>query len=530
MMKRLRENVPETLLVVFALLLRVTFLGKPVLSSSEARLWLFTTDSWENLFSLFRNGGEHVSGTLFPYLVFMKFWTGAGRSEAWLRAPSAFFGVLTVLLVYLLARRLFGRGAGLLAGAIFAMMPLHVMISRTAGSSALGMFLLVLALYLFHMVQEDEARAGVSAAFAVVMLAGVGFGYYQVLILIPLNILFIGFAKNRNRSRIAWWILLNACLVAVVAYSARRWGLAWFMLTGPEKAEPVLDLLPKENMVFAAQQFQFMLKYLWVFVRTIGFFPSGQLQNIFAFLGLPLMLVIGHFFIFIGFREYEDGYRPRVFSFILLGCLFAQALAATYTAMIKTPWEVVIPVTVMLCAVIANGAVRFASWRSKALLGLLLLCVLAGFVPAVRSVENARPDWKKISATVSADAYPLLFVEAEPAMPIRYYGGDLERRTVILSNTSDIGLSTMDKGVEEVSRFLGVTLDGQAPDGARQVFRRAPRVWYFQQGDEVPETPRWAREYSIWIRDHSKLIGKTKLGPDSVLKLMEFNKGSRDRR
>ncbi|MCB0203917.1 MAG: glycosyltransferase family 39 protein [Anaerolineae bacterium] len=71
-------------------------------------------------------------------------WTQvAGLGEAALRWPSAFFGVLMIVLAFVLARRLFGSAAGLLAALLAAVHPLWVYYSQEARMytmlTALGM-------------------------------------------------------------------------------------------------------------------------------------------------------------------------------------------------------------------------------------------------------------------------------------------------------------------------------------------------------------------------------------------------------
>lgn len=85
------------------------------------------------------------------YYWFLHFWTAwAGDGEFALRLPSAFFGVLTVALLYSFGRRMSGRGVGLLAAFLLALARFHVWWSQEVKMYALALFLALLSLYLFY--------------------------------------------------------------------------------------------------------------------------------------------------------------------------------------------------------------------------------------------------------------------------------------------------------------------------------------------------------------------------------------------
>lgn len=76
------------------------------------------------------------------------------------RMPSALLGVATVLCVYFLGRRAFGDRAGLLAAALLAVNPWHVILSRLAHESALTPFFPVLFLVCFYRAGVPIRRDG----------------------------------------------------------------------------------------------------------------------------------------------------------------------------------------------------------------------------------------------------------------------------------------------------------------------------------------------------------------------------------
>jgi len=73
-----------------------------------------------------------------------------GLTEFATRFPSAFFGILTVLLTYLLAKKLFKNEATAILAAFFlSISPWHLQFSRGAFEANLGLFFSTLGIYLF---------------------------------------------------------------------------------------------------------------------------------------------------------------------------------------------------------------------------------------------------------------------------------------------------------------------------------------------------------------------------------------------
>ena len=70
-----------------------------------------------------------------------------GDPQFWLRLPSAMFGALAVVLVFLIANRIAGRTAGIIAALILGLSPTALAFSQEARSYTLEMSLILVALY-----------------------------------------------------------------------------------------------------------------------------------------------------------------------------------------------------------------------------------------------------------------------------------------------------------------------------------------------------------------------------------------------
>lgn len=93
--------------------------GAATLNGDELATISAASRSLSGLWELAR----HIDGHFLPYYLFMHFWMKAGTAELWLRLPSAVaIGVAAWFLVDL-GRRLHSARAGVIAGALFAVLP-----------------------------------------------------------------------------------------------------------------------------------------------------------------------------------------------------------------------------------------------------------------------------------------------------------------------------------------------------------------------------------------------------------------------
>lgn len=98
--------------------------------------------------------------------------TGTGRpSELAARSVPAVIGVATVLVTYLLGNRLYGRRAGLVAAALLAVMPYHVLISRQVLLDGLMTFCATVVLYCIARYADSLRSPWLLAAGAMMGLA-----------------------------------------------------------------------------------------------------------------------------------------------------------------------------------------------------------------------------------------------------------------------------------------------------------------------------------------------------------------------
>lgn len=96
----------------------------------------------------------------FPnYFLMLRELAGSHAGDfVWLRMPSALFGALSAGMVFLVARDIAGRGAGIIAGLLMALSPLQVQYGQEARPYALLVLLITIALWGLVRVVQDAAR------------------------------------------------------------------------------------------------------------------------------------------------------------------------------------------------------------------------------------------------------------------------------------------------------------------------------------------------------------------------------------
>lgn len=137
-----------------------------------------------------------------------------GDDEFVLRLPSVVAGILSVPLVYAIARRWFGTAAGLASGFLLAISPLHLYFSQEARPYALMVFLALVSVYSLQRLLPDPKRPGWRLCFIVSTAATL---YCQPVALPFIGVtIFYAFMAAPRTDRIDW--ALNFAGVALLCF------------------------------------------------------------------------------------------------------------------------------------------------------------------------------------------------------------------------------------------------------------------------------------------------------------------------
>jgi mannosyltransferase len=196
----------------------------------EFATWSAATRSVEQILAL----GQHIDGVTVPYYLLVHGW-GAwfGDSILALRMPSIIAMTATVAVAALLARRLWGTRAALLAGLVLAVMPVASRYGQEARGYALAAFFATLStLLLVYALDRSRWWRWFAYALSVLLL---GWSHQVALLLLlghGVAVLAVGWR------RLAWW------LPGVVLAAA---GVLPFTLIGLDQRGAQLDWLSAAN-------------------------------------------------------------------------------------------------------------------------------------------------------------------------------------------------------------------------------------------------------------------------------------------
>ena len=162
-----------------------------------------------------------------------------GDGDAVARLAPAVFGLLTVLTPWLWRGR-FRPAVWLTAGALLAVSPIHVILSRTAGGEAIALFALVLLAVALARLDEGE-KWGVTAGAALGLgLASAPLFYTGLVSLLPAWWVF-GSANGAGTASVGRNVLRAGALAAVIVFATIAAGGLFY----PEGIGGALALLPR---------------------------------------------------------------------------------------------------------------------------------------------------------------------------------------------------------------------------------------------------------------------------------------------
>src|SRR5271166_5682610 len=135
--------------------LRLSHLGSKSLWLDEGATVALARASWQHFAWVWWYGEANLQTV---YFLLMRGWIHGGLSEAWLRLPSALFGIASVPLLYVVARKFMRAGPALASAALLAFSPAHVYYSQEARSYTLAILLVLLSSYFFVRAVEEGRR------------------------------------------------------------------------------------------------------------------------------------------------------------------------------------------------------------------------------------------------------------------------------------------------------------------------------------------------------------------------------------
>ena len=167
----------------------------------------------EHGYPVFSTGAIYGQGLLFTYLDALFFWLFS-FSEVAARLPSVIIGVLTILSVYVVGKKMFSPYQGLIAAALVALGPQAVLWGGRARNYALIQLIVLWAAYLFY----KWAICGEGDRFGWFFVVAFGAGVYTHNVAMLLYPAFLVCALLRQGWR--WFFRRNVILANLVLFAA----------------------------------------------------------------------------------------------------------------------------------------------------------------------------------------------------------------------------------------------------------------------------------------------------------------------
>lgn len=419
-------------LVGLATLLRLVALGAESLWFDEAYSVAFASADL-SLLNFLRPGGFAFTDKNVYHIV-LHFWLGFGRTEFMIRLLSALFGILTVLVVMAVARRLFGRRPAAWAAGLLAVSPFHIWYSREARMYVLAGLFAWLAVWAVVEIVHARRSAWLWAAYALSTALGLYTHTFAVLVVAAVNVwVALVFTLEPERRKGIWaWLAANAVLVALavpwyIGITSQQ-SQGWWTWIAEKYGAPGLKqllLLPAEFALGTIRP-----HWAWVFWLAAGAF------------GLALVLGAVPPRRRSGESWWQSGGREWACAVLLMAL---PAVVAFVLAQFKPMFVLryMVPFVPAFAIVAGRG---FCQIRRTALRWAVMVPYLAG-VAAVLLVMYTVPqkeDWRGAAAylTQNAPAGSTIFlVDEDIRVPlVHYYQVAADLHPVWRGHTSDADL------------------------------------------------------------------------------------------
>jgi len=441
------------LLTLAAAWLRLSHLGSKSLWLDEGATFALARASWRHFWWVWWYGEANLQTV---YFLLMRGWVQGGQSEAWLRLPSALFGIASVPMLYVLARRLVPASAALASAALLAFSPSHVYYSQEARSYTLTLFLVLLSSLFFVRAVEEGRRKDWVLWTLFSFLAFYSHDFAALVLVAQVcSLLF------RKTSPQAWKrALFGGLLIFLVALP----GLTYLFRASPENLHFIW--MPRATP-----------REIW---RLAGFF-SGE--GVKAFLALVLWAT-GLIAILQTRRQCREGSWPGmlILTWAFLPAAITAVVSLRHPIFMQRYLIFSLPAIIMLAA-IGMTALR---WMHLGTVLVVALCVMS--IPSVvKSYGKPREDWCSASNAILASAEPgdaVVFFpfytrvmldyyrdrspRIPPAMHVfapQYYGGGEDDRDL---------LRALDSNSQQF-KHVWVVLYGTGPQ-AKQLEQRNPAL------------------------------------------------------
>jgi uncharacterized membrane protein len=321
----------------------------------------------------------HDEGNMAAYYVLLRPWLHFGYGEAMVRLLSVIPGVLSIPLLYALARKLFSRDVGLLAALLLALNACAIRVSQEARAYSFVVFAALLSTYLFAQLLEGPSFR-LACGYALVAGLSCYFHYFGVLIPVAHYVAVIGVPSRRR----PWRQLLMAAVIIVIL------------------AAPILWLMHAQD----TGHISWVQPPSWLELYHLGAFLAADSGKAVGAVLLVLDLALMGVFL-AGLRKVWREDAERRWRYLLVLSLVATPIVITLLASIVRPafyhrfLIICLPGWILMIALGAEQ-IRSQTRRKAAIAGVCLLSVVSTVIIYRRVTE----DWRGAVRYLVANTRP----------------------------------------------------------------------------------------------------------------------------
>lgn len=352
------------------------------------------------------------------YYILLHFWLNLfGDSEAATRALSVLFGLLAILMIYMVAALLFDRATGLLSALLLALSLFHIEFAQEARMYTL-LALLALCSFYFFLKLCAETRAVALIGYVVSTSLLMHTHVYGFFIIAAENLFFFSLYFSRRelfKRLLVRWLLMQAALAVLF--------LPWLsvMLQQFKRVQrgfwiprPTLDFLRLTWMLYAGSA---LLSWLFIPLVALGLIPQrrrGNTHNTEEHTSVPAATARKS--VFSG-REKTWLLLLWLLSPIVIPFVLSQFLSSIYLP------KYTIAASAAFLILAARGIMSIGADRVRVLLVALILGLSLVNMRAYWSAPH-KDFWREAASyfdRTARDGDLVLFNQGDGQVPFRYY-------------------------------------------------------------------------------------------------------------
>ncbi|HEX6977275.1 MAG TPA: glycosyltransferase family 39 protein [Patescibacteria group bacterium] len=354
------------------------------------------------------------------YYLLLKFWTRIfGYSEISLRMPSVLFGVATIYVVYLIARKISQRRyIAYLAASFLSFSSFFIYYSQEARMYAMAAFFAALAFYAFIKLLEKSENVWWAVFSA--SLTFLVFTDYMPIFLLPVFWIWSMYAKRTDHKWISKFVVSHLPIVGIgifwlPIFLAQKEGGAWLLATVPNWRKIAGGANLKEIILVWTK---------FVFGR-ISLVNKKMYYLLIFGASIPVVLSLLK-----ALKPKRNVIVWMWFIIPMLGGLFASIF---FPAFIYFRYLYIVPAFYLL---IAMGIFGYKNKKVEAILiGLIIIFNILSWFIYIKDRTQQREEWRQATEYVESKGNKdniALFEYPDPFAPYRWYmKGRIEARGVL---------------------------------------------------------------------------------------------------